>query len=52
MGYDTIDALIAAGLGPHLALLDLTSKNGLTDDTCRPLRAAYPHLQQLSHKHG
>jgi len=52
MGNDTIDALTAAGLGPHSAVLDLTGMHGLTDDMCHPLLVAYLHLQQFSLKHG
>jgi len=52
MGNDTIDALMEAGLGPHLAILDLTSVNGLTDDMSCPFLAACPHLQRLSLKNG
>lgn len=50
IGRDTLEALVQAGLSQHLAVLDLTGVNGLTDDICRHVLQHTTHLQRLSVK--
>jgi hypothetical protein len=50
IGRDTFEALIASGLANHLAVLDLTGVNGLTDELCRMILKEMPYLQRLSVK--
>jgi hypothetical protein len=37
LSYDTLDAMIQSGMGPHLAVLDLTGVHGVTDDFAKQL---------------
>lgn len=50
VGRDTLEALIASGLPNHLAVLDLTGVNGLTDDLCRMVLEKTTHLERFSVK--
>ena len=52
ISVDTLEALHESGLGPHLAVLDLTGVQGLTDDLCHSLLKDCCHLQRLSLKNG
>lgn len=50
VGRDTFEAMIASGLPNHLAVLDLTGVNGLTDDLCRMILEKTVHLERFSVK--
>jgi hypothetical protein len=52
MAGDTVEAMVAAGICPHLAFLDLTGIHGLTDDLVALLLQQSPNLQGLSIKNG
>ena len=49
---DSIEAMVDSGIGPHLAVLDLTGIQGLSDDMAVHLLRECTHLQRLSLKNG
>jgi hypothetical protein len=50
MSKDTVQAMVDAGMGPHLAVLDLTGVHGLGDDLLQLLLPQCVNLQRLSLK--
>jgi len=46
----TFEAVVQAGIGPHVAVLDLTGVRGLTDDFAQRLLTTMPNLKRLSLK--
>lgn len=50
LGTETIKAFVSSGLGPHLAVLDLTGIQGMTDAQCWSLLQSCPNIQKLSVK--
>lgn len=52
LSYDTLDAMIKSGMGPHLAVLDLTGVHGVTDEFTNKLFQpnVCPNLRRLSLK--
>jgi hypothetical protein len=50
MSHVTIDAMLASGMGRHLAVLDCTGVHGLHDDMLAKLLPACPNLLRLSLK--
>jgi hypothetical protein len=50
IALDTFESMVAAKIGPHLAMLDLTGVRGLTDDLLHLLLPTCPNLIRLSVK--
>lgn len=47
---ETVEAMVKSGMGPYLAVLDLTGIRGLTDDLASAILQASPNIQRLSLK--
>ena len=50
MEAETFNAIVQAGIGPHLAVIDLTGLRGLTDEFAAKLLSTMPNLKRLSLK--
>jgi hypothetical protein len=50
LSTDTIEAMVASGMGPHISCLDLTGTHGLNDDLLSILLPVCSNLQRLSLK--
>lgn len=50
LSTDTIEAMVASGMGPHISCLDLTGTHGLNDDLLFILLPVCSNLQRLSLK--
>lgn len=50
LGTDTIEAMVESGMGPHLAVLDLTGTHGLTDHFLSLLLPVTPNMMRLGIK--
>jgi hypothetical protein len=50
LGTDTIEAMVESGMGPHLAVLDLTGTHGLNDHFLSLLLPVTPNMTRLGVK--
>jgi hypothetical protein len=50
IAHETVAAFVKVGVGPHIAVLDLTGIRGLTDDLVIQIVETTPNLQRISLK--